>query len=224
MFGCSGVCSGGDVAGCLSDDWFCFSGSVFSARTSSAWVASGAGGRGAGASLASRCGVGRSCDCCCCCGRGCGGGAPVTELGRWPVTGSQNRTNAGSSTCLGTGALHPASPPRPPSLPAAVRGRRLRRQRTSPRSEPQPPMTKRQAHGIYRYPTRRTSSIYHPRRLVSAFFCCFSSTCENVVRAITLQAIRASLLARAIARTLRCSRFLAASIRGLSPCRSQRVI
>jgi hypothetical protein len=33
----------------------------------------------------------------------------------------------------------------------------------------------------------------------------------------TLQAIRASLLASAIASTLRCSRFLAASIQGLSP-------
>ena len=40
-------------------------------------------------------------------------------------------------------------------------------------------------------------------------------------RARTLQAILASLLASAIARTLRCSRFLAASIHGLSPCRSQ---
>src|SRR5271169_2212981 len=40
-------------------------------------------------------------------------------------------------------------------------------------------------------------------------------------RARTLQAIRASVLASAIARTLRCSRFLAASIHGLSPCRSQ---
>src|SRR5882672_371966 len=37
----------------------------------------------------------------------------------------------------------------------------------------------------------------------------------------TLQAIRASLLASAIARTLRCSRFLAASIQDLSPWRSQ---
>ena len=43
-------------------------------------------------------------------------------------------------------------------------------------------------------------------------------------RARTLQAVRASLLARAIARTLRCSRFLAASIHGLSSCRSQHVI
>src|SRR5439155_25779353 len=37
----------------------------------------------------------------------------------------------------------------------------------------------------------------------------------------TLQAIRASLLASAIASTLRCSRFLAASIQDLSPWRSQ---
>src|ERR1039457_6587399 len=37
----------------------------------------------------------------------------------------------------------------------------------------------------------------------------------------TLQAIRASLLASAIANTLRCSRFLAASIQDLSPWRSQ---
>src|SRR5882724_5788579 len=37
----------------------------------------------------------------------------------------------------------------------------------------------------------------------------------------TLQAIRASLLARAIASTLRCSRLLAASIQDLSPWRSQ---
>ena len=37
----------------------------------------------------------------------------------------------------------------------------------------------------------------------------------------TLHAIRASLLASAIAGTLRCSRFLAASIQGFSPCRSQ---
>src|SRR6185369_17310259 len=40
-------------------------------------------------------------------------------------------------------------------------------------------------------------------------------------RARTLQAMRASLLASAIASTLRCSRFLAASIQGLSPWRSQ---
>ena len=40
-------------------------------------------------------------------------------------------------------------------------------------------------------------------------------------RARTLQAMRASLLASAIARTLRCSLFLAASIQGLSPWRSQ---
>jgi transposase len=40
-------------------------------------------------------------------------------------------------------------------------------------------------------------------------------------QARTLQAMRASLLARAIASTLRCSRFLAASIQGLSPWRSQ---
>ena len=33
--------------------------------------------------------------------------------------------------------------------------------------------------------------------------------------------MRASLLASAIARTLRCIRFLAASIQCLSPCRSQ---
>jgi hypothetical protein len=33
----------------------------------------------------------------------------------------------------------------------------------------------------------------------------------------TAQAMRASLLASAIASTLRCSRFLAASIQGLSP-------
>src|SRR5256885_5341517 len=37
----------------------------------------------------------------------------------------------------------------------------------------------------------------------------------------TAQAIRASLLASAIASTLWCSRFLAASIQGLSPWRSQ---
>ena len=37
----------------------------------------------------------------------------------------------------------------------------------------------------------------------------------------TLQAMRASLLASAIANTLRCSRFLAASIQGFSPWRSQ---
>jgi hypothetical protein len=37
----------------------------------------------------------------------------------------------------------------------------------------------------------------------------------------TLQAMRASLLASAMASTLRCSRFLAASIQGLSPWRSQ---
>ena len=40
-------------------------------------------------------------------------------------------------------------------------------------------------------------------------------------RARTPQAMRASLLASAIARTLRCRRFLAASIQGLSPWRSQ---
>ena len=40
-------------------------------------------------------------------------------------------------------------------------------------------------------------------------------------RARTLQAMRASLLASAIASTLGCSRFLAASIQGLSPWRSQ---
>ncbi len=40
-------------------------------------------------------------------------------------------------------------------------------------------------------------------------------------QARTLQAMRASLLASAIASTLRCSRFLAASIQGLSPWRSQ---
>jgi hypothetical protein len=28
---------------------------------------------------------------------------------------------------------------------------------------------------------RRSSSVFHPRRLVSRIFCCFSSTCENVV-------------------------------------------
>ena len=79
MFGCSGVCSvGGEAAGCGSDDCFCFSGSVFSARTSSACVASGAGGRGAVTSWASRCGFGRCCVSCCGCGRGLGGGAWVT--------------------------------------------------------------------------------------------------------------------------------------------------
>jgi hypothetical protein len=36
-------------------------------------------------------------------------------------------------------------------------------------------------------------------------------------RARTLQAMRANLLASAIASTLRCSHFLAASIQGLSP-------
>src|ERR1700722_17873935 len=40
-------------------------------------------------------------------------------------------------------------------------------------------------------------------------------------RARTLQAMRASLLASAIASTLRCSHFLAASIQGLSPWRAQ---
>ena len=55
MLGCSGACSvRGDVAGRASDDCFCFSGSVLSARTSSACVASGAGGCGVG-SLTSRC-------------------------------------------------------------------------------------------------------------------------------------------------------------------------
>src|ERR1700751_1193284 len=39
----------------------------------------------------------------------------------------------------------------------------------------------------------------------------------------TAHAMRASLLASAIARTLRCSRFLAASIQDLSPWRSQLI-
>src|SRR4029453_5787740 len=46
-----------------------------------------------------------------------------------------------------------------------------------------------------------------------------ASKCRPCAR--TLQAIRASLLASAIASTLRCSRFLAASIQDLSPWRSQ---
>ena len=62
-----------------------FSGSVLSARTSSACVASGAGGRGAGASWARRGGFGCCCVSCCGCGRDCGGGAWVT--GPLPLAG-----------------------------------------------------------------------------------------------------------------------------------------
>src|SRR5579863_2367645 len=46
-------------------------------------------------------------------------------------------------------------------------------------------------------------------------------TSKTRPRARTLQAMRASLLASAIASTLWCSRFLAASIQDLSPWRSQ---
>jgi hypothetical protein len=60
----------------------------------------------------------------------------------------------------------------------------------------------------------RTSISSHPLAEAGAM----AGVASNVrPRAKTLQAIRASLLASAIARSTRCSRFLAASIQALSP-------
>ncbi len=125
---------------CCNSLWLgrliCFSGSVLSARTSSARVASGAGGRGAGAWLASSCcGTGRCCDRCCCLIAVAAGVPGSPGLCRRLVTAYRNRLNAGSTACLRTGVFRPASQRRPPSLRAVAGGRRPHQQRTSPRSK-----------------------------------------------------------------------------------------
>src|SRR6266568_7514374 len=68
------------------------------------------------------------------------------------------------------------------------------------------------------------SSSRRPRQvtgLVATVHAASSLASKTRPLANTLQAMRASLLASAIASTLRCSRFLAASIQGLNPWRSQ---
>ena len=136
-------------------------------------------GRGsfAGASLASRCGVGRSRDCCCCCGRGCGGGAWVT--GPLPLAGDgvsepdecrfegvpSNRgissgVTTSTTTASGGGAWKAFAPTKNKPTIRAARW----------------PMTETASP----WRTRRSSSVFHPRRLIPHFLS-FSSTCENVV-------------------------------------------
>src|SRR3974390_90788 len=65
----------------------------------------------------------------------------------------------------------------------------------------------------------------HLRHLLRAYADYYNRTRTHLsLPAKTPHAMRASLLASAMARTLRCSLFLAASIQCLSPCRSQLIV
>jgi hypothetical protein len=63
----------------------------------------------------------------------------------------------------------------------------------------------------------QTSGVFRLDQQVDGYAACSLFASKPRPRAKTLHAIRASLLASAIARTLWCSRFLAASIQVLSP-------
>src|SRR5204863_8314237 len=83
------------------------------------------------------------------------------------------------------------------------------------------------SHALGRPNLHLVSSSRRPRR-VTELLAKLHAACSLLTSNVRLpdktpHAMRASLLASAIARTLRCSRFLAASIRCLSPCRSQLI-